>query len=90
MIIVADNSTFIIRCLVIIGCLTFLGPCFTTSLSTGSTPKLCAGGPSIIMLIQSICMALSGLGIPKSVAKAIKDKAAILVLSWNLTKFLIL
>lgn len=51
---------------------------------------LWAGGPSIIILIQRICIAFNGFGIPIRVARAINDKAAILVLSWNLTKFRIL
>ena len=29
--------------------------------STGSTPSDCAGGPSMMMLIHRICIALSGL-----------------------------
>lgn len=40
----------------------------------------------MIILIQRICMAFSGFGMPISVARAISDSAAILVLSWNLTK----
>ena len=36
----ADNRTFIIRALVIIGFLTFRGGLFMTSRSTGSTPRL--------------------------------------------------
>lgn len=50
----ADRSTFKINFLVIIGSLVFRGFCLTTSFSTGSTPKLCAGGPSIMMLIHKI------------------------------------
>lgn len=44
-------------------------------------PNLCAGGPSIIILIQSICIAFNGFGTPINVARAIKDSAAMLVLS---------
>uniref|UniRef100_A0A915IGI0 Uncharacterized protein n=1 Tax=Romanomermis culicivorax TaxID=13658 RepID=A0A915IGI0_ROMCU len=47
--IAADNKTFEITHFVIIGSLTFLGGCFNTSLSTGSTPKLL----KIYMLISS-------------------------------------
>lgn len=39
-IIAADNNTFIIRFRVIIGSLVSLGFCLSTSLSTGSTPRL--------------------------------------------------
>lgn len=51
---------------------------------------LWAGGPSIIILIHRICIAFNGFGIPIKVASAIKDRAAMLVLNWNLTKFRIL
>lgn len=40
----------------------------------------------MIILIQRICIALSGLGIPMSVARAISDSAAIEVDSWKRTK----
>lgn len=40
----------------------------------------------MMMLIHRICMAFKGFGIPISVARAMRDSAAILVLSWNLTK----
>lgn len=36
----ADKRTFNTSVFVIMGVLTFLGPCFTTSLSTGSTARL--------------------------------------------------
>lgn len=36
----ADKITFKTRVFVIMGVLTFRGPCFTTSLSTGSTARL--------------------------------------------------
>lgn len=45
------------------------------------------GGPSIIILIQRICMAFNGFGIPIRVERAINDSAAIDVLNWNRTKF---
>ena len=48
-----------------------------TSESTGSTPRLWAGGPSMIIFIHRICIALSGLGSLNIVAMAISDKAAI-------------
>lgn len=86
MIMLADSRTFTISARVIMGCLTFRGLCFSTSWSTGSTPNDWAGGPSIMMLIHSICMALSGLAMPISVASAISDKAAMDVLNWNRTK----
>jgi hypothetical protein len=41
----------------------------------------------MIMLIHKICIAFRGFGIPIKVANAIRDRAAILVLNWNLTKF---
>lgn len=41
----------------------------------------------MIMLIQRICIAFRGLGIPIKVANAIRDSAAMLVLNWNRTKF---
>jgi len=40
---------------------------------------LCAGGPSMIMLIQRICMALSGLGRPSRVETVIRQSAAMLL-----------
>lgn len=85
-----DNTTLNIRSLVIMGCLVLRGGCFNTSWSTGSTPRLCAGGPSMMMFIQRICIAFRGLGIFISVDNAIKERAAMLVLSWNVTKFLML
>ena len=41
--------------------------------------NLCAGGPSIIILIHSICIALSGLGNPITVDSVMRDRAAILL-----------
>lgn len=90
MIIPADNKTLTIKDFEIIGSFTLRGFCLSTSWSTGSTPKDWAGGPSIIMLIHNICMAFSGFAMPINVANAIKDRAAIDVLNWNRTKFLIL
>jgi hypothetical protein len=51
--------------------------------STGSTPKLCAGGPSIMMLIHKICIALRGDGSPKAVATLAIARAANDVLNWK-------
>lgn len=64
-----------------IGSLTRRGGDFITSLSTGSTPKLCAGGPSIMILIHNICMAFNGLGIFNIVDMATSVSAAMLVLN---------
>lgn len=41
--------------------------------------NLCAGGPSIMMLIHNICMAFSGLGRPNNVDNETSDKAATLL-----------
>lgn len=61
-IIAADINTFKIRLRVIMGWFTLRGGCLRTSGSTGSTPRLCAGGPSMMILIHRICMAFNGLG----------------------------
>lgn len=45
------------------------------------------GGPSMMMLIQRICIAFNGFGMPIKVDNAINDSAAIDVLNWNRTKF---
>lgn len=86
MIMLAERRTLTINARVIMGCLTFLGRCLSTSWSTGSTPSDCAGGPSMIILIHRICMAFRGFAIPMSVARAIRERAAMDVLSWNRTK----
>ena len=44
-----------------------------------TSKNLCAGGPSIMMLIQRICMALSGFGSFMIVQTVIKVKAAMLL-----------
>lgn len=49
------------------------------TLSTGSTPRLCAGGPSIMILIQSICIAFKGFSNSNNVEIAINDNAATLL-----------
>ena len=54
----------------------FRGGLVMTAGSTGSTPRDCAGGPSMRILIHRICIALSGFSRPKSVEKATRDKAA--------------
>ena len=61
----------------------FLGLARKMASSTGSTPSDCAGGPSITMLIQRICIALSGFGSPKMVAMVSMVNAAKDVDSWN-------
>lgn len=40
---------------------------------------LCAGGPSMMILIHKICIALSGLGNCSKVDKAMSDRAAMLL-----------
>ena len=47
-----------------------------TAGSTGSTPSDWAGGPSMRMFIQRICIAFRGLGKPSVVDNATSDKAA--------------
>ena len=54
----------------------FRGGLLMTAGSTGSTPRDCAGGPSIRILIHNICIAFSGLGSPSRVANATNDSAA--------------
>ena len=78
---VALSNMFHIKFMSIIDSLIFLGFFLSTSESTGSTPRLCAGGPSIIILIQRICIAFRGLGKWKTVENAINDNADILVLN---------
>ncbi len=63
-----------------------VGLCITAG-STGSTPRDCAGGPSMRILIQRICIAFSGLGRPRVVARATRERAATDVDSWNVRKF---
>merc|ERR1719312_2313714 len=89
-IIAADKMMLIRMSLDNMATLVFRGGFFIRSLSEGSTPRLCAGGPSIIMLIHSICIGFRGLAVPISVEIEIRDRAAIEVLSWNLRKFRIL
>ncbi len=48
-------------------------------LFSNNQTNLWAGGPSIIILIQRICMAFNGLGKWKTVESVIKLKAAILL-----------
>ena len=50
-----------------------------TSRSTGSTPRLWAGGPSMMIFIHKICMALSGLGSLRKVEIVMSEMAAILL-----------
>mmetsp|Transcript_4629 Transcript_4629/g.13006 ORF Transcript_4629/g.13006 Transcript_4629/m.13006 type:complete len:207 (-) Transcript_4629:2782-3402(-) len=72
---------------VTMGSFAFLGLALRITSSTSSTPKLCAGGPSMMMLIHSICMALRGLGSPNAVAMDSMVRAAKDVDSWNAKKF---
>mmetsp|Transcript_11108 Transcript_11108/g.34197 ORF Transcript_11108/g.34197 Transcript_11108/m.34197 type:complete len:207 (-) Transcript_11108:945-1565(-) len=58
-----------------------------TDSSQGSTPKDWAGGPSMMMLIQSTCMGFKGGGRPRTLAPATIPKAASDVDSWNVRKF---
>ncbi len=58
----ALSKMFPIKLKSIIDSFVFLGFFLSTSESTGSTPRLCAGGPSIIIFIQRICIAFNGLG----------------------------
>ena len=61
--------------------LVFLGGLFMMSFSGGSTPRLWAGGPSMMMLIQRICIGFRGFGVCIRVDRVIRDRAAMLVLS---------
>ena len=54
--------------------------------STGSTPKLCAGGPSMMILIHNICIAFNGVGNPNIVATLAMVNAANDVLNWKAKK----
>lgn len=90
MIIRADMKIFRISDLLSIVSVIHRGGCLIVSLSTGSTPKLWAGGPSMMMLIHKICIALSGFGRLSTVDRVIRLKAEMLVLSWNRTKFFML
>ena len=58
-----------------------------TAGSTGSTPRDWAGGPSMRILIQRICIAFKGLERPNVVDNATRDNAATEVESWNVRKF---
>lgn len=53
------------------------------TVATASRPHplahLCAGGPSMMIFIQSICMALRGLGSPRRVDKVMRVSAAMLL-----------
>ena len=74
-----EIKTLTIKSNVIIGSLTFRGGFDIMSESTGSTPRLWAGGPSMIMLIHKICIAFKGFGICNKVDMAINNSAAILL-----------
>lgn len=49
------------------------------SLADSPVPHLCAGGPSMMMLIHRICMAFSGLGRSHTVDRAMRLKAEMLL-----------
>merc|ERR1719480_64888 len=83
----ADRMMLRRMSLLSMACLVSRGGLFINSLSAGSTPRLWAGGPSMMMFIHRICIALRGLAVPMSVDTEISDRAAILVLNWNLRKF---
>merc|ERR1719410_409248 len=83
----ADKIMFRRMSLDNMACFTSLGGFFINSLSAGSTPRLCAGGPSMMMLIHRICIGFRGLAVPIRVEMEIRERAAILVLSWNRRKF---
>ena len=55
--------------------------CFTSqiNISIDSTQNLCAGGPSMIILIHNICMAFRGFRRCSKVEIVIKDNAAMLL-----------
>lgn len=82
----AEESTRLMIALSMMGSDAFRGARFTTSPSTGSTPRLCAGGPSMMILIQRICMAFRGFGSPARFASATMLRAATLVESWKVKK----
>ena len=71
-----DVSTRYKRGRVIMSSVFFLGGRLIIELSTASTPKDWAGGPSIMMLIQRICIAFKGFGLPRNVVTATRDIAA--------------
>merc|ERR1719376_124838 len=82
----ADMRMLTMSALVRMGSLIFRGGFLRTVWSTGSSPSDCAGGPSMITLIQRICMGLRGLGTSSSVDKEMSIRAEIEVDSWNVTK----
>ncbi len=86
----ALSRIFPMRLRLIIDSFVDLGGFLSTSGSTGSTPRLCAGGPSMIMLIHRICMAFRGLGKWNMVENAIRDKAEMLLFEEKMNKAIIL
>ena len=82
----ADDRTRKTMASVIVGSSRFRGGWRRTASSQGSTPSDCAGGPSMMMLIQSTCMGLRGWGRPRSFAPATMPSAASDVESWNVRK----
>lgn len=83
----AENSTRYNNLFVIIGASFFRGGRRITAGSTGSTPRLWLGGPSMRILMNKICIALSGLLSPSIVLRVISVSAAAAVLSWKARKF---
>ena len=60
------------------------GPLSMMSFSGPSSPRDCAGGPSMIILIQRSCIGVKGVGIGKSEPAVIVRIAAMFVVNWNL------
>jgi hypothetical protein len=56
----------------------------------GSTPSVMAGGPSMMMLIHSIWIAVNGAGQPSSGAPSTVRMAPMLVESWKRTNLTML
>ena len=71
------------KALVTMESVTFRGGARNIRSSTGSTPRLWAGGPSIIIFIHNICIAFSGEGKLNTVATLSIANAANDVLNWN-------
>ncbi len=53
----------------------------------GSTPRVMAGGPSMMMLIQRIWIAVNGVDQPSRLAPSTVWMAPMLVESWKRTNF---
>jgi hypothetical protein len=57
---------------------------------TGSTPRVMAGGPSMMMFTQRIWIAVKGVGKPSSGAPSTVRMAPMLVESWKRTNLTML